>query len=225
MNRLRFSPRIFLLIIASLLLAAISDGQTSAPPTKARIQELINESSSKDSKIAAEAREALDKLDSRSLEPVIELTRSGEPCERVGAALLLFDLDPKNNAAIPELVNVASSRGGFSSEAELVCRRNATVMLAHYVEGIPILTRLLTDKDVFLRQGAVFGFDELTETDEYPAGSKQLIMDAIPVLAQATKDHDEIVREMAAEVLDQIVNGPDKDLSAAAKKLAPHIQK
>lgn len=215
---------IFLLIIASLAalsLASASDAQSAAPPAREKIRELIKNLASKDPRTADHARDALGELDSRSIESLIELTRTGDPCERLGAALILFDVDPKQSSAV-ELTNVARSLTNPLSKDELVCRRTATIALSRYVDGIPILTLFLEDRDVFLRQGAVFGFDELTETDEYLQGSKQGIRDAIPVLARARKDQDRTVREMAVEVLDQIANGPDKDLSAAAKKFAPH---
>jgi hypothetical protein len=40
-----------------------------------------------------------------------------------------------------------------------------------FPDGIRELTRLLKDGDLFERQSAIFAFDGLTETSNYPEGS------------------------------------------------------
>jgi hypothetical protein len=68
------------------------------------------------------------------------------------------------------------------------------------------------------RQSAIFAFDELTETSNYPDGSLQIMKDAIPVIAKAAKEKDRIMRNMGGEVLEQLSGGANDELSALARK-------
>lgn len=73
-------------------------------------------------------------------------------------------------------------------------------------------------KNLFIRQSAIFALDELTETSNYPEGGLEAMKAAIPVIAEARKLDDQVIRNMSNEVLRQIVRSGDKDLSKIAKR-------
>jgi len=100
----------------------------------------------------------------------------------------------------------------------MVCRRAAAYVLALSADGIPVLTRLLKEGDLWERQTAIFAFDDLTETSNYPVGSVPAMKEAILEIAKATKAKDQTLSEMADEVLAQIARGANTELSALAKK-------
>jgi hypothetical protein len=60
-------------------------------------------------------------------------------------------------------------------------------------------------KNLFIRQSAIFAFDELTETSNYPEGSLEAMKAAIPVIARSGKLNDQVMQDMSNEVLWQIV--------------------
>ncbi len=201
-----------------LTISASVSAQEPKPPSTAEVRALIKRSLNKEVKVSDEANQALSKLDAKALPAVIEILKSGKTCERLEAAKVLLDIDPKNKSAIPVLVSLAKGRTIFSSEDDLMCRRAAAFLLAFYPEGIEKLVEFLRDKDIFVRRSAVFAFDDLTETGNYPEGSIQAMKAAILILAETMKDQDEILSEMAGEVLGQIMRGGDEELSKAAKR-------
>ena len=99
-----------------------------------------------------------------------------------------------------------------------MCRRAAAYVLALSADGIPVLTRLLKEDDLWERQTAIFAFDDLTETSNYPVGGVPAMKEAILEIAKATKAKDQTLSEMADEVLAQIARGANTELSALAKK-------
>jgi HEAT repeat protein len=104
--------------------------------------------------------------------------------------------------------------------------RGAAYALALTAPGVRALTPLLGHWDSWVRQAAVFAFDDRTETlAQATPAVRAAVEEAIPALIKDLADKDEIVRGMAAEDLEQI--GPDAvpELKRAAaggdKKLAP----
>jgi len=194
---------IALLVLGSVVLCS---AQESKPKTEAEIRALLNKSRSKDRKVADEARETLSKLDVRYMPTFIEISRKGKACERVGAANFIVSFDPNNKEILPILTELATGGSVSSSEEELLCRRGAAYQFAFSTEGVRILTRLLKEgKNLFVRQSAIFAFDELTETANYPEGSLEAMKEAIPVIAESGKLDDEVMQNMSNEVLWQIV--------------------
>jgi hypothetical protein len=121
---------------------------------------------------------------------------------------------------VPAMTEVA--RGGsllslFNLQEEIMCRRGAAVVLAFSTDGIRVLTQLLKEGDLFERQSAIFAFDELTETSNYPEGSLPAMKEAIPAIAKATKEKDKTMSCMSDEVLEQIARGSNDELSKLAK--------
>ncbi len=98
-----------------------------------------------------------------------------------------------------------------------MCRRGAAVVLAFSADGIRVLTQLLREGDLFERESAIFAFDELTETSNYPEDSSQAMREAIPAIARATKEKDKTLSCMADEVLGQIARGSNDELSKLAR--------
>jgi hypothetical protein len=172
-------------------------------------------------KTSESARDALSKLDAKSLPALISILKKGQPCEQVDAAHLIFELDPKNPDIVPVMTGVtrgASLRTLFHLEAEMMCRRAAAYVLGLSPDGIPVLTRLLREGDTWERQTAVFALDDLTETSNYPDGSIPAFKELIPELAKAARTKDRVLSEMADEVLGQIARGSNKELAGLAKK-------
>ena len=213
-----------LLWVSALVLIAHGPStvaQDKRPKSEAEIRALIKKSRSKDLKIADEANAELAKLDAKSLPALLRILKCGKPCDRVSAAESIVDLDPNNPELVPALTEIA--RGGSlhslsNLREEMMCRRGATYLLAFSADGIRALTDLLNQGDLWERQSAIFALDELTETSNYPEGSLQIMKDAIPVIAKATKEKDRIMHNVAGEVLEQISGGPNNELSALARK-------
>jgi hypothetical protein len=203
------------------LLAQLSSAVAQKPPTATEILKLIAKSRSNDLKTSDDARSALSKLDATSLPALVSILKKGQPCEQVEAAHLIFDLDPKNPDIVPVMTSVtrgASLRTLFHLQEEMMCRRAAAYVLALSADGIPVLTQLLKEGDLWERQTAIFALDDLTETSNYPNGSIPAMKELIPEIAKATKAKDRVLSEMADEVLGQIARGANIELSALAKK-------
>ena len=191
------------------------------PKTEAEIRQLLAKSKSKDLKTSDDAREALSKLDARSLSPLVSILKKGNPCDQVAVAQHILKLDPKNVDIVPIMTDVtrgASLRTLFHLQEEMMCRRAAAYVLALSADGIPVLTRLLKEGDSWERQTAIFALDDLSESSNYPEGSILAMKELIPEIAKATKARDRVLREMADEVLGQISRGPNAELSALAKQ-------
>ena len=180
---------------------------------------LITKSLSKDYKVADEASQNFSELTVRDLPTLVAISKRGSTCERMKAAQAIVDINKDSAMLIPVLTELSTRGTESSSEEDLLCRRGATFLLAFSTEGIRVLTRLLKDgKNLFVRQSAIFAFDELTETANYPEGSLEAMKAAIPVIAEARKLDDPVMQCMSNEVLWQIVRQGDKNLSTIAKK-------
>jgi hypothetical protein len=137
------------------------------------------------------------------------------------AGLVVTELDKGNKAMVPILVDLA--RGGnilslFNLEEEFMCRRSAAFGLAFFGDGIRELTKMLKDGDQWERQSAIFAFDELTETSDYPDDIAIAMKEAIPVIGESIKSKDEVVQGMSNEVIGQIVRHSPKELTEIARK-------
>ena len=142
------------------------------------------------------------------------------------AAQLLVHLNIENTNLIPVLLELSTRGNASSTEKDLLCRRGATFLLAFSTQGIRVLTGMLKGgKNLFIRQSAIFAFDELTETANYPEGSLEAMKAAIPVIARSGKLNDQVMQDMSNEVLWQIVRQGGKDLSQIAKKYVGNIAK
>jgi hypothetical protein len=196
-------------------------GFAQQPRTDAEIRKLIEQSRSRDLKTADNAKQTLSQLDAKSLPALVSVLRRGNPCEQVAAAEYIIALDPKNPDIVPQMTKVAeggSLRTLFHLQEEAMCRRGAAYVLALSADGMAVLLRLLREGDSWERQSAIFAFDDLTETSNYPEGSIAVMKELIPEIAKATKAKDRVLSEMADEVLGQIARGSNSELSGVAKK-------
>ena len=220
MNR-KHHELIWRLIIALSLVCSytICFAQEPSSKTEAEIRALLKKSLAKKYKVADEANEVLSKLSVRDVPVLTAILRKGETCERMKAARLIVDLDRGNRSLTPALIELSKGGTESSSEDDLLCRRGATFLLALSAEGIRELTKFLrTGENLFIRRSAIFAFDELTETSNYPEGDLEVLKEAIPVIAESRKMDDEVLQNMSDEVLWQIVRGDNEDLSEIAKK-------
>ena len=216
----RFHP-LFALLLTLAVTYNLPTAIAQAPTTASQVRELITKFRSKDTKTSDEARDALSKLDSRSLPALVSILKNGQPCEQVMSAQLIFKLDPKNSEIVPVMTKVtrgASLRTLFNFEEEMMCRRAASYALIHSAEGIRVLARLLNEGDEWEKHNAIFALDELTETTDYPVDIVPAMKEIIPEIAKATKAKDQVLSEMADEVLGQIARGSNAELRTLAKK-------
>lgn len=185
---------------ASVVIALFSTCLAQEPKSisEAEVRDLIKKSLSKDYKVADEANQSLSKLTVRDLSILGAISKRGSTCERMKAAQAIVDLDRESKTLIPVLVQLSTGGNGSSSEEELLCRRGATFLLAFSTEGIRVLTGMLKDgKNLFIRRSAIFAFDELTETANYPKGSHEAMKAAIPVIAESMRLDDEVMQNMS----------------------------
>jgi len=149
------------------------------------------------------------------------ILKKGKPCERIAVAQWFVTFDPNNKGLIPAMTQVAtggSLRSLFNLQEEMMCRRAAAYVLALSTDGILVLTRLLKEGDLWERQSAIFAFDDLTETSNYPEGSVPAMKDAILAIAKTAKEKDQTMSCMSDEVLGQIARGANPELSKLAKQ-------
>jgi hypothetical protein len=215
----RFHPLFAVLTFA--LTYNLSTAIAQIPTTTSQVRELIAKSRSKDTKTSDAANDALSKLDSRSLPALVSILKNGQPCEQVMSAQLIFKLDPKNSEIVPVMTKVTrgvSLRTLFNFEEEMMCRRAASYVLARSAEGLRVLARLLSEGDEWEKHNAIFALDELTETTDYPVDIIPAMKEIIPEIAKATKAKDQVLSEMADEVLGQIARGSNAELRAVAQK-------
>jgi hypothetical protein len=220
MNRQCFNSLPILLAVLVTIGGTSIVAQENRPKSEAEVRTLIAKSRSKDLKTSDEARDALSKLDVKSLPALTSILRKGKACERIAVAQWFIENEPNNKNLVPAMTEVAT--GGsllslFNLEEEMMCRRGAAMVLAFSPDGIRELTRLLKDGDLFERQSAIFAFDGLTETSNYPEGSVSAMKDAIPAIAKAAKSKDRTMSCMSDEVLGQIARGANAELSVVAK--------
>jgi hypothetical protein len=212
----------FFIIWSSVFCAA----QGPQRKAEAEIRYLLNKSRSKDNQVATEVSEKLRKLNAGDLPVITRIMRRGKVCERVGAAGFIVGFEPNDRELLNTLTELATGGTVSSSEEELWCRREAAFQLAFSADGIRLLTQLLKEgKNLFVRQSALFAFDELTETANYPQGSLEAMREAIPFIAESGKVDDEVMQCMSDEVLRQIVAYGGEDLSKVAERYVIEGQK
>jgi hypothetical protein len=218
MNLKRFNSLLRLPVLLVIAHASPAIAQDAPPKTTAEIRALVAKSRSKDLKTSDDAKQALSKLDAKSLPALVSILNKGKPCEQVVAAQLIVELDPKDPNIVPVMTKVTRGGSVWSNEEEMMCRRAAAYVLVFSAEGIRVLTHLLKEGDLFERRSAIFAFDDLTETSNYPEGILTAMKEAIAEIAKATKEKDQVLSEMADEVLAQIARGANLELGALAKK-------
>ncbi len=186
---------------------------------------------------AAAALARIDPQDKLALQTLADIARDGEGVEVIEAAEALAEIDPDSDVAVPRLVKMASKTIIFPTQKSMMEERRAAFVLALTAPGVRALTRLLKHWDSWVREAAVFAFDDRTETLGDAAPSiRAAVRDAIPSLVGVLADKDKIVRGMAAEDLEQIgqeavpalkeaVAGRNQKLSAAAAEVLKEIER
>lgn len=196
-----------------------------SPPTESEVRSLIKESINKDYQSAEKARnKLLSMIESISIPMLFNILRKGEPCEQVETAVLIAEIDSKNKEIVPILAKLARGSNLLSFldlEEEFMCRRKAAFYLALSADGIRELAKILKDGDIWEKQSAIFAFDDLTESTDYPEDISNAIKQAIPAIGALTSSEDEILANMSNEVLNQIINNKAPlELKELAKKYA-----
>jgi hypothetical protein len=216
---MKFKAGIATLILLVLFITTFC--QEAKTLTESHIRTLIKKSRSNDLITSGKAKQELSKLNIKYVPTLIKILKKGKPCDRVETADLIIELDKSNKELVPILTALATGGNLFSLfnlQEEMGCRRKAAFLLAFSTDGIRALIKMLKEGDLFEQQSAIFAFDDLTETANYPEGSTQAMIDAIPFIAESGKSKDEVMQDMSNEVLQQIVNVGPKELMDVAKK-------
>lgn len=126
---------------------------------------------------------------------LIQLLNTGTAQQRYYAAVLLLQIEEQHPKALEALALLVTN-----PQLAPAYRQDATFGLLRNETGIQLLAGLLTHPEVQVRRYVIFAFDQLTERAELPPILDRLL----PELQKATKDEDEVVREMAKETIQQI---------------------
>lgn len=175
---------------------------------------------------AVKALAGIDPDDALARRALDDIARGGKDDEVIEAAVVLAELDPENDAAVPRLARMASKSIWIPSGKKLGRLRGAAFALALTAPGVRALTPLLGHWDSWVRHAAVHAFDSRTETLSHATPAvRAAVRDAIPTLVKALADKDEIVSGMAAEILEQLGADALPELKKAAagddRRLAP----
>lgn len=216
--------------------ASSSELARIGPAAVPALTEFLNNERGMGRVYAAEALADIDPKNKLALQTLADIARDGEGVEVIVAAEALADIDPDSDIAVPRLVKMASKTIIFPTQKSMMEERRAAYVLGMTAPGVRALTRLLKHWDSWVREAAVFAFDDRTETLGDAAPSiRAAVRDAIPSLVGVLADKDKIVRGMAAEDLEQIgqeavpalkeaVAGRNQKLSAAASEVLKEIE-
>ena len=212
------SQKLKRLWIVFLCMAGFATGIAGQIPSSDETRRLIVEARSTDEKVSTAAKDRRTRVSRQSVPILEEILRGiGNTCERSDAGILIQQYDG-NRDIVSALADVARTKMATSKE-EMMCRREATMLMGLYPSGIKMLTKFLTEKeDVFLQQSAIFTFDEITES-EYPEASIEPIRESIPAIAALRTSSDEVLQGMSMEVLGQMGRRDDEIGKATRKYL------
>ncbi|HEX8335430.1 MAG TPA: HEAT repeat domain-containing protein [Pyrinomonadaceae bacterium] len=180
---------------------------------------------------AAAALAGIEPSNTLARQALTDVALNGKGDEVIEATVTLAGLDPEEDAAVPALVRMASKSILIPSAKNMRRMRGSALALALTPPGLRALTPLLAHWDSWVRQAAVFAFDERTESlGGASAAVRAAVAGAVPRLVKALADKDEIVRGVAAESLEQLggealpelrkaAAGGDRKLAAAAAEL------
>ncbi len=214
----------FLIIFIVLITQfhAICFAQKTKPKSEAEIRILIKKTLNKNTDIADEARNILINLDTNSIPIFISImSKKGDLCERVEAArtvlgLYLIKKEVASPMISPLVDIVVSNSVPSNSQMAKNCRYIAADLLPYSSDGIRALTQLLKHKSLFVRQTAISVFGDIREEGDAPKDSLQALQEAIPVIASAAREKNEIMKNMAYEVLNNLSND-ETELGKLAK--------
>ena len=215
-----------MVIILALSVAGVArDQRASSPPDVPLLLKSLEDS---DSRVVSAAASQLTKLGSSIAPALVEALRDRPGCRLQWVASgILHRLQVERRLVNATLLDIAKGKCEGSSRDDLILRREAAFALVGKVDGIPMIADLLTDKDVFVRRGAAFAFDDLTERLEgrppQVEATPEILeatQSAFPLLLQAAlRDRDEVVRCMSYESLDQSRRSRHEPLRTQATRL------
>ncbi|HEX5081229.1 MAG TPA: HEAT repeat domain-containing protein [Blastocatellia bacterium] len=165
--------------------------------TQEEIREAINKLADSDENIWQEGQRLLWRAGRGALPQLIPAMTKARGALQMGLAKLVIDADLENDEALAVLRNLVMDKN-----EDPLTRQYAAFPLIRSDKGIAMLIEFLRDQDTLVRRIAIFACDDLTEQNEIPASFKP----AIPILKKLLKDQDQIVREMAEEVLGQSIH-------------------
>jgi hypothetical protein len=193
---------------------------------QADIPSLIRKLEDKDERVVISSADSLIDAGSQVIPALIAVLKEKKECQiQFVASGVIYQLDRKNEIVNSTLIDIVRGKCKGSLRNDLIIRRQAAFALVGKAEGIPVIADMLKDKDTFVRRSAAFAFDDLTErlegrppevraTPEIIRATKA----ALPFLAQALNDKDEIVRCMSYESLEQTQRSKHEELRSEANR-------
>jgi HEAT repeat protein len=230
------SERVFLRAAAFALLSLTA---LCGPPLTARarqgadVEGLIKQLEDKDERTVMKAAQALMRLGPGAVAPLAEGMKTRKGCQfQYVASGIIYAIDHDKARANPVLEDVMLGRCRGSSERDLKLRRMAAFALVVRADGIPLVARMLSDKETFNRRTAAFAFDELTEklqgarpdSIEVTPEIQRAFKEALPALVRALGDRDEVVRCMSYEAVGQAQGSRSEELRSEAARLARGVK-
>lgn len=173
---------------------------------------------SEDEEEADKAVEAIQALGKSTVPVLVEYVANEFDCRgRVRALFIIYEFDPRNAAGVSAALDVVTKGCALSAREDWMQRLSAGMYLAGSGPGLRILGDLLRHRRTAVRRIAVFVFDERAETmkDVSPAMA-EATKEALPNLYQAARDKDQVVREVACEVLEELASASQSDVAAEA---------
>jgi HEAT repeat protein len=187
-------------------------GQGNSRST-ARIQSLIEKLRSAEDDVRFEAATSLSKIGREAIPSLNEALNREKGYARVYAARVLRSIEQGNQAAQSTLTSVTKD-----NQEKLDVRRFAAYVLALSSSGVPLLVKMLDDRDSFVRRSAAFALYELFDISGHlSADYKPALTEVIPIMVAAMGDDDAVVSGIAAESVEQIRGDIDFLLDKAAQ--------
>jgi HEAT repeat protein len=200
---------------------------------EAEVASLIERLGDKNEEQAMRAAHALTAMGPRVRPALAESLKRRKGCQfQFVASGIIYAIDKNEAAANSILADVAQGKCEGSSKNDRGVRRLAVFSLVTRAEGIPLVARLLKDRETFVRQSAAFAFDELTEKmgDARPDAVKvtpemvAAVGAALPLLVEALGDQDEVVRCMSLEAMEQAQAVSSAELREEAARLMKGVK-
>ena len=221
--------------LLGLLLSGNPVFSSTTPQTAeaADTSRLIDKLEDKNEKAAMMAAAALVKSGPGVIPALAERLKQRRGCQfQFVASGVIYELDRREESANSILTDVALGRCEGTSKNDLSVRRHAAFSLVLRARGIPAVAQMLKDKETFIRRGAAFAFDDLTERLEEGRPDSVRVTpeiisatrDALPSLIQALSDKDEVVRCTSYEAVEQAQGSSHEELRSEARRLMQGVK-
>jgi HEAT repeat protein len=209
--------------------AKTASAQQSYSHRQNEVSSLVKQLKNKGDNTAFKAGLALIEMGPEIIPQLLGVLETETGCEmRFIVSGVIYQIDKSHPIVNATLVDIIRGKCSGFLIKDRIARREAAFALVVKEEGIPVMARMLSENDTFIRRSAAFAFDELTERIdgrppevEITPGKIAAIRAAMPLLIQALYDKDEIVRCMSLESMKQLEASKHAELRTTANILMP----